>query len=443
MRMSICAQSMASVPPAPAWTLKMASAWSYSPLSSVESSRRSTARSSCRSCSAASCRDCSSSSSTASSTRTSRSSHWRCTFSHCSTSRFKLFCCLTTWRAVSGSLQKSAAAMCSSSLAASARFLSTSKVDPHFADPPAQILQFLPDLAHVNRCHNPDLLNLNQRRRNRANPGRLAGIGAAALLVLLPAAAGARVVAPHLGLDAPGGRALDRLPARAVIGGPGQEIFPLLPLGRGLHLHPHPEEGVDRILLHGAQHVLEHLVGLKLVLEQRVLLAVRPQADAFPQVVHGPQVLHPLHIDEAQQEVALHLPHELGTDLPLPGFVGSHDRVLKPAPHRVAVQPLKLLWSDGHMPVGQLLHPLAEGRQIPLVRMHLLVAVRVHVLAHEPAQHLDDVFPKVFAQQNLAALLVDDFALLVHDVVELQHLLAQLKVAGLHLLLGVLDGPAH
>ena len=45
--------------------------------------------------------------------------------------------------------------------------------------------------------------------------------------------------------------------------------------------------------------------------------------------------------------------------------------------------------------------------------------------------------------QHLAALLVDDLTLGVHDVVVLQHVLTGLEVTGLHLLLGVLNGVAE
>ena len=51
-----------------------------------------------------------------------------------------------------------------------------------------------------------------------------------------------------------------------------------------------------------------------------------------------------------------------------------------------------------------------------------------------------DVGADVLAVQDLAALAVDDLALLVHDVVVAQHVFADLEVAALQLLLGALDG---
>jgi hypothetical protein len=56
--------------------------------------------------------------------------------------------------------------------------------------------------------------------------------------------------------------------------------------------------------------------------------------------------------------------------------------------------------------------------------------------------HLQDRRLQVLAHQDLAPLLVDDLALLVHDVVVLEQVLADLEVVGFHLGLGVFDGPA-
>ena len=54
--------------------------------------------------------------------------------------------------------------------------------------------------------------------------------------------------------------------------------------------------------------------------------------------------------------------------------------------------------------------------------------------------HGVNIFGYILAAQYLAALAVDDLALAVHHVVELQHVFADGEVAGLQLFLGVLDG---
>src|SRR5439155_953190 len=54
-----------------------------------------------------------------------------------------------------------------------------------------------------------------------------------------------------------------------------------------------------------------------------------------------------------------------------------------------------------------------------------------------------DVLREVLAAQDHPPAFVDDLALLVQHVVVIEELLADLEVVGLHLLLGVLDGPGH
>ena len=46
------------------------------------------------------------------------------------------------------------------------------------------------------------------------------------------------------------------------------------------------EQVADRLILDAIHHVLEQHVGLFLVLDQRIFLAVAAQADAFLQVIH-------------------------------------------------------------------------------------------------------------------------------------------------------------
>ena len=65
--------------------------------------------------------------------------------------------------------------------------------------------------------------------------------------------------------------------------------------------------------------------------------------------------------------------------------------------------------------------------------------VAAHGLADERLAHLQYALAHVAALQHLAALAVDDVALLVHHVVILQYVAADVVVAALHALLGVLD----
>ena len=69
-----------------------------------------------------------------------------------------------------------------------------------------------------------------------------------------------------------------------------------------------------------------------------------------------------------------------------------------------------------------------------------LTHVGLHLGRNHGGEHGLNGLLQVLPVQHLAALLVDDLTLGVHHVVVLQHGLAGLEVAGLHLLLGVLNG---
>src|SRR5690606_18270445 len=174
---------------------------------------------------------------------------------------------------------------------------------------------------------------------------------AATMLVLFPAAARARVVAPDLLRHPPGlqrrrlrtparGRAFRRdrhaaarLRTAVVARSPRQQVY-ATPGARRLRPHPHPEQRLDGILLDGAHHGPEHVERFDLILQKRIALPVRPQADALPQVVHVPQVLHPLEVDNLQQEMPLDLPHQGGAELPLSRLVRRDDVRLQPLQQR-------------------------------------------------------------------------------------------------------------
>ncbi len=64
-------------------------------------------------------------------------------------------------------------------------------------------------------------------------------------------------------------------------------------------------------------HGGEQVETLALVLDQRLLLGERPQADALAQVVHLVEVLTPLAVEHGQQHPALELAHDLGAELGL------------------------------------------------------------------------------------------------------------------------------
>ena len=80
------------------------------------------------------------------------------------------------------------------------------------------------------------------------------------------------------------------------------------------------------------------------------------------------------------------------------------------------------------------------GMEGLLVQVLLLAGVAGDKAGHGGGEHVLDGVLQVLPVEHLPALLVDDLPLGVHHVVVLQHVLTGLEVAGLHPLLGGLDG---
>ena len=64
------------------------------------------------------------------------------------------------------------------------------------------------------------------------------------------------------------------------------------------------EQVADRLVLDAVHHVLEQHVRLFLVFDERILLAVAAQPDAFLQVIHRQQVILPLVVDDVEHDHA-------------------------------------------------------------------------------------------------------------------------------------------
>src|SRR6185437_10608323 len=89
-----------------------------------------------------------------------------------------------------------------------------------------------------------------------------------------------------------------------------------------LDLELQVEEVPDRLFLNAVHHGVEHVVALPLVLDQRVALRHRPQADALAEVVHLVQVLAPLAVEDRQDDAPLDLAHDLRREFGLTAVVG-------------------------------------------------------------------------------------------------------------------------
>ena len=71
---------------------------------------------------------------------------------------------------------------------------------------------------------------------------------------------------------------------------------------------------MNDIVLDIGEQLLEEVVALRLVDDQRVLLGVRLQANALAQLVHLREVRDPQLVDHGQHDVPLDSPHDLGAE---------------------------------------------------------------------------------------------------------------------------------
>src|ERR1700751_6197438 len=76
----------------------------------------------------------------------------------------------------------------------------------------------------------------------------------------------------------------------------------------------HQVEILNGLFLEPFHHLLEHVEGLALVLDERIVLAVAAKADALLQVIHVEEVVFPKRVEDAQHDHALVLAHGFGAD---------------------------------------------------------------------------------------------------------------------------------
>ena len=193
------------------------------------------------------------------------------------------------------------------------------------------------------------------------------------------------------------------------------------------------------LLLRGRHHRLEHVVALTLVLHLRVPLAVAPQADTLPEVVHLVEVLTPLVVEDGDEHQALELAHLLLADLLLTPRVVGEGLLLVGVEEGGIGRGLPVEGAD-ELGRVELCHGRLEAVPVPLLGEGVHVGVGADGALDRLGHEFQRLLGEVGALEELAALLVDDLALAVHHLVVLEDVLAQLVVLALHLALRPLDG---
>jgi len=156
-------------------------------------------------------------------------------------------------------------------------------------------------------------------------------------------------------------------------------------------------------------------------------------------------VIHPVFINNAQHDNTLDLSHDglpVGsrTELLLALIIYLLGNVIHAVDDLLslgrALEILKL-----HRALGQ--EELFKGSndlgKVLLVFRSSAVQSIVYSPCNEVVDHLIDILAQILAVEHLAALIIDDIALLVHNIVVFQNALTGLEVAAFNGLLGLLD----
>src|SRR5437773_2390695 len=150
----------------------------------------------------------------------------------------------------------------------------------------------------------------------------------------------------------------------------------------------------------------------------------------------------PLRVDDDQHLVAFEGAHGLLAQLALPLGVALPDGLAHELAEPLARDDLVVLHGRD-LDVELAVQRLGEAAEVPVLGVRALGRVAAEGADHEVLDPLRHVVGLALAVEDLAAHAVDDLALLVHDVVVLEQVLADLEVVVLDALLGGGDGARH
>ena len=216
-----------------------------------------------------------------------------------------------------------------------------------------------------------------------------------------------------------------------------------LHLPNGLHV----EEPVKRIDFDATHHAGEHVEAFAFVFDQRIFLAIPAQADAVAQLIHAEQMILPMMIDDLQQHHFFQDTASGPSPVPFPCVRRPRHWASSSSAQRVPSELLQVIrapcprWPcvDFQPELG--MDRLGRDRPYPIPRDTVLRgnrrrasdSTRLPVIMSWTSPH------RFSPRQDGAAVLVDHFALLVHDVVVLEELFANFEIVRFDLLLRVRD----
>ena len=203
----------------------------------------------------------------------------------------------------------------------------------------------------------------------------------------------------------------------------------------GLQIGSRAEQVLQRFLLDAVHQGDEQFVGLVLVLDERILLALGAEADPFAERVHVVKVGLPLFVDGHQHHPAFLLVEHFGRQIEHPALVGFLDLGHEDGSDLVlgVRAAIELFLRDANRQGG--VDPL---NQVIVVGEGAIVIgdERLDLGGDGFINDFDNEVARAFGGQDFIAVAIDDLALFVHDIVEVQHALAPNVVALFDALLG-------
>ena len=208
---------------------------------------------------------------------------------------------------------------------------------------------------------------------------------------------------------------------------------------RLLHdLHAH-QLGGDR-LAQILAHRFEQVEGFRLVFVQGVALAIAAQPDHIAQMIEHHEMLAPEMVERLQQDRLFDVADDVRAP---PRDLRRHVLVGIPldARNQLLVGDAFFLrpFGDGKIHAEHALDLVLQPRDIPLFGIGVLGNVLPDKCIHHLATHVGDDLRRHLVAHPFDALVEDDLALIVHHVVELEQVLANVVVARLDLLLRVIQ----
>ena len=192
------------------------------------------------------------------------------------------------------------------------------------------------------------------------------------------------------------------------------------------------------------QHRLKQRKPFVLVFRQRVALRIAPETHHRPQMFQPQQMFAPLAVNGLQQNLLFDVAHGVR---PKGRYLFVHRSIAfldDPFAHHVLVNaffggPIRNRQNQTHAFCKARL----QGRCIPLIGIRFRRHIPINQIFDHLMAHILGNFAQVFGLHNLQPLAENRFALIVHHVVKLQQLLANVEVAPFYLGLRLLKALVH